>query len=94
MQALEPDLATVPRLFTSPFLVTPTPESSIVMVEIGLVTNQFEPAERVGGVSGGLTKNFFVGVEGVDDQAHQLLNVGMESDGLRDGSTEPQTMMR
>ena len=95
MQALEPDLATVASLFTSPFLVTPTSESSIVMVELGLSRIiYFLDLPSASEEAGGPTKNFFVGVEGVDDQAHQLLNVGVESDCLRDGSTEPQTMRR
>ena len=37
--------------------------------------------ERVGGVGDELTEeNFLVGVEGVDDEGHQLLDVGVESE--------------
>merc|ERR1719284_1185027 len=49
---------------------------------IGRIRNQF--AE----------KDFLVGVKGVDDQAHQLLNVGIEGEGLRHGSRKPGTMLR
>ena len=65
------------------------------MVELGLSRIiYFLDLPSASEEAGGPTKNFFVGVEGVDDQAHQLLNVGVESDCLRDGSTEPQTMRR
>ena len=39
-------------------------------------------------------KDFLVGVKSVDDQAHQLLNVSIEGEGLRHGSRTPGTMMR
>mmetsp|Transcript_65899 Transcript_65899/g.174744 ORF Transcript_65899/g.174744 Transcript_65899/m.174744 type:complete len:435 (-) Transcript_65899:40-1344(-) len=50
----------------------------------GLVANL---VKGIGRIRNQLTeKDFFVGVECVDDQAHQLLNVGIEGESLRHGS--------
>ena len=48
MKALVPDLAIVPRLFTSSFFVMPIPESSMVTVELNLVRDDFDEVVRLG----------------------------------------------
>ena len=54
-----------------------------------------DPVEGIGRIQNQLSeKDFLIGVENVDDQAHQLLNVGIEGAGLRHGSRKPGKMMR
>ena len=65
---------------------------------IGLVKNDLDEEIRWGLdlflIGDGLVpdQDFLIGVESVDDQAHQLLDVGIEGKGLRHGSRNPGTM--
>ena len=55
-------------------------------IELGRIRQTLVPnlIEGIGGVGDQLAKeDFFVGVESVDDQAHQLSNLGLESKRFR-----------
>ena len=85
MKALEPDQATVSEAVHQLTLGHSNTRILHRDGRIGFGTNYFDLVERFGGIRNELTKNFFVDVEGVDDQAHQLLNVGMERESLLHG---------
>ena len=85
MKALVPYLTIVTRFITSSML-----ESSVIMAKLsGMIlmmrffwASVFSELVIDSYLISARRERFLVGVEGVDNQAHQLLCVGIESEGL------------